>query len=234
MSPDFHYVIHLKQSSHATHTLGALFTFCLPASLIMLGLWHWLFKRPLLELLPDRQQQILQPVCQDFCFAPFKRFLLICLAALIGAATHVIWDSFTHPWGWPVQRFPFLQSIALSTSFQEFPVYKLLQYASSLFGTALVLLLYWRWQRRQPTGSSITPVFVPVTRLKIAGALFVLATMVAVIWAGRLFPPTASFYNFKAFVVRSIVIGTAVLGVELLLYSCWFRIRDPAGSTPSG
>ncbi|MGB0581901.1 MAG: DUF4184 family protein, partial [Limisphaerales bacterium] len=149
------------------------------------------------------------------------------------AATHVIWDSFTHPWGWPVEKFPILQSIAINTSFQEFPVYKLLPFASSLFGTALVILLYWLWQKRQSAGNPSSSSFARATRFKIAETLFILAAIVAVSWAYRLYPPTQSFYNFKAFVVRSIFMGTAVLGIALPLYSVWFRFKDPRGSNPS-
>lgn len=240
MSPDFHYLIHLSQSSHSTHTLGALFSFCLPASLIVLTLWHWLFKRPLLELLPDRHQQALRPISSHFTFGPPKRFLMICLAVLIGAATHVIWDSFTHLWGWPVQKLSFLQAIAISTSFQDFPVYKLLQYACSIIGTALVMFLYWRWERIQTSDTPFAPRYSGTTRLKITGTLLLVASITAVLWAFRLFPPTDSFHNFKAFVVRGIIIGTAILGLEMFLYSLWFwfwfssgRTTDPADSTPS-
>ena len=53
---------------------------------------------------------------------------------VLGALTHVVWDSFTHANGWVVQRVPFLT--------EEFglPIFKLAQFGSGLFGCVAVLV----------------------------------------------------------------------------------------------
>src|SRR5712671_2458295 len=48
------------------------------------------------------------------------------LSLLIGAGTHVFWDSFTHETGWFVERSAFLQSILFSLDGHSFRMYRLL------------------------------------------------------------------------------------------------------------
>jgi Domain of unknown function (DUF4184) len=68
----------------------------------------------------------------------------------IGATTHLIWDEFTHKGGFGVQVLSFLKAplFAIAT----FPVagYQLLQYASSVFGCAVIIFWCRRWLRSQP------------------------------------------------------------------------------------
>ena len=54
-------------------------------------------------------------------------------------------------------------------------------------------------------------------------ALLLMAALPTVGYVRFVFPPTQDLDNFKAFVVRSIIVGMAVLLWELILYSVWFR-----------
>ncbi len=62
----------------------------------------------------------------------FAAWIAIAVAVLLGAATHQLWDGFTHAWLWPAKvLYPiFGRPILLS---------RILQHTSSLLGLALVL-----------------------------------------------------------------------------------------------
>ncbi|MGI8685778.1 MAG: DUF4184 family protein [Acidimicrobiales bacterium] len=50
MSPDFAYVIFLDTGRNFGHTVPGVLLFCLPASMVVLAVWHGLVKRPLAVL----------------------------------------------------------------------------------------------------------------------------------------------------------------------------------------
>lgn len=225
MSPDFEYFIRARQDSHSAHSILGLIVFCLPTSLLMLWLWHGLLKRPLVELLPDRHQGLLHPYLDRFTWRSMKQFALHCVAALIGAATHVVWDSFTHPWGWPVQAMSWMQAAVIPIPIgPEIAPYKALQYGSSLGGTGLLAVIYWRWSRtRCLSGNEPGPRFSQPKRLWICLILVTGAVAPGVIVGARAYPPFLDFDHFKAFTVRSIVVSNAVLLWGMVIYASWFR-----------
>ena len=55
------------------------------------------------------------------------------VAVAVGAATHVLWDSATHDWGFVVQ-----QAAALREEYGPMPGYRWLQHGSTLLGTVVV------------------------------------------------------------------------------------------------
>ena len=85
-----------------------------------------------------------------FAFWPFRRFAVLCAAILVGAMTHVAWDSFTHQYGWMVQRLPSLSRSVLQTKWGPVPLYKLLEHGNTAVGlTALACMAlrdrtWWR------------------------------------------------------------------------------------------
>lgn len=52
MVPDFGWFMPWRPTRLETHSAGALFTFCLPAGICAYWAFQWLFKEPLIELLP--------------------------------------------------------------------------------------------------------------------------------------------------------------------------------------
>ena len=59
---------------------------------------------------------------------------------MIGAATHVLWDSLTHDNGWIVEHSSFLQLKLISWQGHSFQMYRLLWH----FSTWIALLLLYR------------------------------------------------------------------------------------------
>ncbi len=69
-----------------------------------------------------------------------SHWVLLLTAIIFGALTHIVWDAFTHKGGYGVTNYPVL---ALQLNFNNFqlPIYKLLQYGSSILGV-IVLSCY--------------------------------------------------------------------------------------------
>src|SRR6186713_1311010 len=126
MAPDFGYFFSPEASRQLTHSIPALFTFCLPA-----GFAAWLFYVAVLEkatitLLSDRWHT-------RFAHTEALTGSLIvraCIAILLGAATHLLWDSFTHRGTLVTNAISVLR--APTPGFAWLPVYHLLHFLSSV------------------------------------------------------------------------------------------------------
>jgi hypothetical protein len=79
---------------------------------------------------------------------------LILLSLLVGALTHVVWDSFTHAYGWMVEQFDVLR-----TPMAGAPLYTILQNLGSLLGVALLIYWFIRWLPTAPQGDRLPPRF---------------------------------------------------------------------------
>ncbi len=139
VSPDFGYLIPLP-TAYFMYTVPGLVLFDVPVGFVLLWLFHALVKWPLLSALPENLQRRLFKPAQGFSFGPLKRFGLILLSLLAGSITHVVWDSFTHDYGWMVEQFAVL-SIPVGGT----PLYAILQNLSTLVGIGLLAYWFLRW-----------------------------------------------------------------------------------------
>src|SRR6185295_18411567 len=134
MAPDFLYFIQLSHSSRYGHTLPGMFVFSLPAGLVVLWIFHFLFKRPMLALAPDHLARRISSEDLHYSFWPASRFAWVVISVLVGIFTHVLWDDFTHETGLFVTMAPELKLyFGLNM-----PLYALLQLGSTVVGAALL------------------------------------------------------------------------------------------------
>jgi hypothetical protein len=158
ISPDFGYIIPTP-ISFFMYTAPGLFLFDLPVGLVLLWSFHTLVKWPVLSVLPVSLQRRLFKSAQGFSFGPPKRFGLILLSLLVGSATHVIWDSFTHDYGWVVEHFAFL-----STPVSGIPLYTILQNLSTILGIGLLVYWFIKWLPTAPQSDQMLAQFSDVIR----------------------------------------------------------------------
>lgn len=138
-----------------SHSLAGLLLFCLPAGLFTYAAFHLIFKQPLLALLPATLAARLGAwTSPSLPAAPWRAVVVSLLA---GALTHLAWDGFTHG---------------------GFPAHRLLQHASTLFGTAF--LLWWIRQKLQAAPNDAPAVPVAPAPARTAILLLLLALSVAV------------------------------------------------------
>ncbi|WP_345159867.1 DUF4184 family protein [Pontibacter saemangeumensis] len=144
MTPDFEYFLRMRVESNYSHTVGGLFWFDLPLGLLLAFIFHNVARDSLFDNQPVIiKSRLIRYKSFDFN-AHFRRnWFVVIVSVLIGAASHLLWDSFTHEHGFLVNAIPSLSSTMQVMSWQ-LPVYKILQHASTLVGGALVALAVWR------------------------------------------------------------------------------------------
>jgi hypothetical protein len=176
IAPDFWYIFHVGPSYFA-NTLTGLFLFDVPVGFFLLWLFHTLAKWPLLSILPQGWQRRLFSHAQRFTWWPIKRFVFILLSLAIGSGTHILWDSFTHDYGWMVEQLAFL-----STPFAGIPLYNILQNLGTLVGIGLLVYWFIRWFPNAPQGDQLPAHF----SIKVKAIFVALTTVSLVLFEGAL------------------------------------------------
>ena len=71
---------------------------------------------------------------------------------LLGTWSHILWDSFTHPWGWFLHSWKALPANCASIGSYDGYGFKIAQHASTLIGLAVIGFSLIRWARRCAPG----------------------------------------------------------------------------------
>lgn len=134
LTPDFEYFIRMRIQSDYSHTLSGLFLFDLPLGIFLTFIFHNIVRDSLFENLPT----ILKSRLSKFKLFNWGNFfknnwLVVTISVLIGAASHLFWDSFTHDHGYFVKNIPALTD-TVDLLGRQIPVFKILQHSSSLLG----------------------------------------------------------------------------------------------------
>ena len=108
--------------------------------MVLLFLWVVLVRDAVVDLAPYLRRRLPATARLDR-----RAWLLAPLAVAIGAGTHVLWDSVTHDWGFVVHELAFLRE-----EWGPVPVYRWLQHASTVVGTAVVTAYGTRWLKSMP------------------------------------------------------------------------------------
>jgi hypothetical protein len=132
--PDFEYFIRMKDLSIYSHTWLGVLWFDLPLGILLSFLYHYVVRDALLENLPRSLSQR----CTEFrhlnWFEYFKaHWFIVSASVVVGAASHIFWDSFTHGNGYFVQLIPLLKE-QMTILGDSIPYYNILQHLSTLIG----------------------------------------------------------------------------------------------------
>lgn len=139
VTPDFEMFLRMEAQNSYSHSWHSIFWFNLPLAIILSFLFHVAIRNSLIDHLPAFLRERLV-VFKSFNWVPyFKRhFWIVVISIVIGAASHIFWDSFTHAYGIIIKWFP---TLAQEISFLGFtmPVYYFLQLAFSVIGALFIL-----------------------------------------------------------------------------------------------
>ncbi len=231
LSPDLIYFLCLSVRCQFGHTLLGLFLFDMPVGLTLLWLFHTVLKYPLLSLFPARHQQCLMPLAKTpFHFIPLRRFLLIVLSLLLGAITHIVWDSFTHSSGWMVQQFAVLKTPIIDMSQKAIKLHNILQHSSTLLGISLLSYWYYRWFRQAPSAPiAALTCFSTRTKWLIILIIGLSAGGIGSIYAFLDIFPFASLRSFEIFAVKAVIYGMTIAFIELVIFSLFLHARKKMG-----
>jgi len=138
MVPDLPYF--LPPVSGPTHSPLGIVTVDLVLGGAAWLVWHRLLAAPALAAAPRRLRGRIGPGPRRVRFPP-----AVAAALVIGSATHVAWDEFTHVDRWGTRHVP-----ALAREWYGLAGYRWAQYASTVLGALAIVLWLRAWWRRTP------------------------------------------------------------------------------------
>jgi hypothetical protein len=229
-APDFEYFLRLAPVGGFSHTLSGTFVLTLPLALLVLWLFHAFVKVPVARLLPNAIQQRLTDHLGEFRFRGAARFALIVGSILLGIATHLLWDSFTHPNTWPYRHWALLSQRLPLPVIGLTPVYKVLQHGSTVVGIAvLAAWLLVRYRTIEPSGRMLASVPSPRRKMAIIGAMTAIAFVGAVVRAVAGTGIPIGRDAEKRFAGLAIVTAIALVWWQLVAYGVFLsRTIQPA------
>jgi hypothetical protein len=236
LAPDIGYYLGRFDLAAFAHTPLGILTLCLPTGLALITLVRALH-RPVANLLPGPHRQALLslPLMPRLTSPRVTRDVSI--AIIIGATTHVAWDSFTHGTGHLVAALPILQVQVFVLSTRSFPLFEILQHASTALGVGLLLAAYARWLRNVDPDSGAPGPHTDRWRYGLLGALAVIALATALPVAYFVSTAKSGNTNLALFVVRYVISCTTVFAVTLSAASLWVARQQPLtlgqGAQPS-
>jgi hypothetical protein len=145
MAPDLDLILPIRLAREQTHGALALVTFCLPVGLAAWMLFQALIKPALIEVLPDRLYARLCAEHPGNRLASVMSWLYAGAAVLLGALTHIIWDTFTHEDGRRAHMLSELERDPEHAS--SWQLFRWLQHSSTLLGAAAVVAAICLWVR---------------------------------------------------------------------------------------
>lgn len=139
LTPDFEYFIRMHVKSEYSHTVAGLLWFNLPVGLVLAFLFHQVARNALFDNLPMVLKCRLISLNQFSWYIYFKsNWFIVATSILIGAGSHLFWDSFTHADGYFVQLLPILTD-KINCYGWQFPLFKILQHGSTILGGMVVI-----------------------------------------------------------------------------------------------
>jgi hypothetical protein len=228
-APDFEYLLRLSARDRFGHTLTGTFILTLPLALVVLWIFHAFVKRPAAMLLPEGLQRRLDVHLGEFRFGGPARFLQIIASILVGIATHLLWDSFTHASAWPCRHWSVLRRLFTLPIVGQFPLYKILQHGSTIVGIGILSIWLVHWYRTSPPSADPRR-SLPSGQKALVVAVVTIVALVGVILRVVLGGEASTgHFTFNKLVVQSVVTAMALVWWQLVAYGLVVRFirRQP-------
>jgi Domain of unknown function (DUF4184) len=144
ITPDFEYFVRLREVSTYTHTWLGMFYLDLPFGLLLTFIYHYIVRDLFICNIPGFFRKRFSPYT-NFNWGKYfkKHFLIVIICLLIGIASHLFWDSFTHLDGYFVRIIPVLRENTYILGVWM-PFARVLQTISTIVGAAIILFAIMR------------------------------------------------------------------------------------------
>lgn len=223
MSPDFVYFAPIGIHGSDTHSVLALFWFCLPASLLVYQVFHRWLRQPLVSLLPPSLQIRIEP--GDLRFRQNNPSAVLA-SLLLGAMTHLVWDSFTHAHSPLLVLRPVLEHELFAIEAYQVFLFRILQHASTALGTLFIVWWVRRWYLSAqpiyptaPLSPSTTKVLISIAMTGVVAVICGVAAGLAVVGARD------GLLAVQYFSVKAVVTAVPVFVVVFLGYCVWWHAK---------
>ena len=144
LPPEFVYYYRLE-----SHTLMGLIKVCLPMGIGFFYLYHLLMAPVIVSAFPSMLARKLPRHLSLGQCPPSNNSHAIIVSLLIGAATHIILDAFTHERHFP-QYIELLRTPLATLDGYPIMPFRVLQHLGTVFGSLLMMWWIWRWFRSAP------------------------------------------------------------------------------------
>ena len=144
ISPDFEYFLRMIDYSVYSHTWRGLFWFDLPVAFILTFIYHGIVKKPMTDHLPGPLKRRLWRY-RDFNWQSSlsKKWIIVLLCILLGAFSHLLWDTFTHETIHMAARIPSINDILHINNHHKL-TYFLFWDLSSVIGGVFIIFSIWQ------------------------------------------------------------------------------------------
>jgi hypothetical protein len=149
MAPDFEYFLRLTDEDRTGHHFPALVIFTFPLALLVFWLFEFYVRAPILELFPLGLQRRLQNAVKSRRITGWKSLAATVAWIVLGMATHLVWDWFTHPHTWIWEHWSWMRQKVAVPFHPPVVMNKLVQLASSLLGLAILVAWFAVWYHRE-------------------------------------------------------------------------------------
>lgn len=233
-APDLQYFVLISDEDRSGHHYPQVLLYTIPFALLVLWIFERVVKGPAIELLPSALQRRLQDKLEPLSFAGLKQFGSIVFWVVVGVATHLVWDQFTHAHSNLASQWTLLRTTVQPPLFHTISVAHLLQHLSTIGGLAVLAVWLADWYRRTPRApqleaESFSPTLKATVTLTMS-AIALLAGYPLAMW--RLAHRSAPT-RMLVIVVTTFVACTMVLCIQLLIYGLAITLNSRARQAAS-
>ena len=173
MTPDFEYFFRMSIFSTISHRVAGVFFFDLPVGILLAFLFHNIVRNPFFGHLPLPLRERLVRFTSFNWNGYFSRhWFVVIISVVTGAFSHLLWDNFTHRYGWFVNAMPVLKH-QIGFENIKFPITTILQHLSTALGTLAMVWVIWR----MPGSRAIPMVHATRYWATVAGVVSIVLTL---------------------------------------------------------
>ena len=225
-APDLEFFIRFEAAGRFGHSARGFFLFSLPVAFIAFWLFHDVLKEPLASLMPRAVRERIVPGTYPISWRQPRQLLLVLFSLLVGAASHILWDSFTHGGYWPARHFSWFWERVHFPVLGDLYNYKILQYGSTILGMLVVFFWFLHWirtapEQQHPAGSSVPAAHVRLARILIPLTALLGGLVRAMVGVGH--PETPR--DVQAWIVDFVVAAISLTWLELMVWGFALPIR---------
>ena len=210
LMPDLEAYVRFSSHKAHSHTWAALFWFCLPVGFLLSLLYHLLVRNPFIHNLPPFLNKKLATYTNfDWLQHLKKHWLVVSVSFLVGGASHLLWDSFSHYNGLLQILNPALTGNTVIWGYNiEIPY--LIQYLNSILGLLIIAIAIFTLPAREPTNIGKKWWYYWMIVFGITGLIFFVR------WAAM-----------ESFKIDDVIVSfTAALLAAILIVSIWQKLKS--------
>ena len=220
MVPDLPYYLPLPVEATLTHSIVGVLGVDVVLGLVALALWHGLLARFLIAISPARLRERLPPPTRQRQWSAGRAAMLV-VSLVVGALTHVLWDSFTHDGMWGAAHIGWL-----AESYFGMAGYRWAQRVSTVVGAVVVVVWLVRCWRTQSPATEQPP---PAGRVLVAAAWTAIGLATA---GGAAVAATEEVAPQRMLFLAVTTAGGAALTTAIVLAACYALLARHGQPTP--